>query len=146
LAGESSVLLVNDDPGQLLALEAILADIGQNVVTARSGEEALKYVLKHEFALILLDIRMPQMDGFETAALIRQRKASAKTPIIFITAYNSSETHISRGYSLGAVDYIHAPVISEVLRAKVAALVELHNKTVQVRRQAELLRDQERLE
>jgi signal transduction histidine kinase len=146
LAGESSVLLVNDDPAQLLALEAVLADVGQNVVTARSGEEALRYVLKHDFALILLDVRMPGIDGFETAALIRQRKASAKTPIIFISAYDSSETHVSRGYSLGAVDYIHTPVISEVLRGKVSALVELHNKTQQVRRQAELLREKERLE
>ncbi len=146
LEPEASVLVVNDHPGQLLALEAILADVGQNVVTARSGEEALKCVLKREFALILLDIQMPGMDGFETAALIRQRKKSANTPIVFITAYDSSETHVSRGYSLGAVDYLHAPIIPVVLQAKVTALVELYNKSLQVRRQAELLREKERIE
>lgn len=146
VAVKPSVLVVNDDLRQLFALEALLVDVGQKVVQARSGEEALKFVLDQEFALILMDVKMPGMNGFETAALIRQRKQSANTPIIFITAYDSNETHVSRGYSLGAVDYIHAPIIPEVLQGKVGALVELYNKTLEVRRQAELLREKERLD
>src|SRR5262245_47624335 len=115
---------------------AILADLGQNVVTAQSGREALRHLLTQEFALILLDVDMPEMDGFETAQLVRERKNSAHTPIIFITAYGD-DTHVSRGYSLGAVDYLLAPVIPEVLRTKVAVFVELFKKNAQIRQQAE---------
>src|SRR5690349_7506503 len=111
--GKVNVLLVDDRPDKLLALEAVLEDLGQNIVRAYSGREALRHVLTTEFAVILLDVNMPGMDGFETAGLIRQRKSSEHVPIIFITAF-SDEMHIARGYSLGAVDYILAPVIPEV--------------------------------
>ena len=102
----------------------MLEDLGQNIVRAYSGREALRHVLQQEFAVILLDVNMPGMDGFETAALIRQRKSSEHTPIIFITAFGD-EMHAARGYSLGAVDYILTPVVPEVLRTKVAVFVDL---------------------
>jgi signal transduction histidine kinase len=136
--GKVNILLVDDRPDKLLALEAVLEDLGQNVVRAYSGREALRYVLSHEFAVILLDVNMPGMDGFETAALIRQRKNSEHVPIIFITAFGD-EMLASRGYSLGAVDYILTPVVPEVLRSKVAVFVDLFKKTEQVKRQAESL-------
>jgi signal transduction histidine kinase/DNA-binding response OmpR family regulator len=130
-----NILVVDDVPEKLIALEAILEDLGR-VVCARSGREALRRLLDQDFALILLDVNMPGMDGFETASLIRQRKKSEHTPIIFITGF-SDETHVSRGYSLGAVDYILTPVVPEVLRAKVAVFVDLYRKTELVRRQGE---------
>ncbi|PYQ01478.1 MAG: histidine kinase [Acidobacteria bacterium] len=135
-----SILLVDDRPDKLMVLEAVLSDLGQNLVKATSGKDALKAVLKQDFAVILLDVNMPTMDGFETAALIRQRKKSEKTPIIFFTALSDTETHVTRGYSLGAVDYIRVPVEPDILRAKVAAFVDLYKKTEQVKRQAELMR------
>jgi PAS domain S-box-containing protein len=141
--GTVNILLVDDRPDKLLALETILADLGQNLVKAESGREALRCLLQGEFAVILLDVNMPGMDGFETASLIRQRKNSEHTPIIFITAFNDTENHVSRGYSLGAVDYILTPVLPEVLRTKVSVFVELSKKTEQVKRQAESLRDVE---
>ncbi len=130
-----NILVVDDVPDKLIALGAILEDLG-NVVSVRSGREALRRLLDQDFALILLDVNMPGMDGFETASLIRQRKKSEHTPIIFITGF-SDETHVTRGYSLGAVDYILTPVVPEVLRAKVAVFVDLYRKTEQVRRQGE---------
>jgi signal transduction histidine kinase/DNA-binding response OmpR family regulator len=135
----ASILIVDDRPDKLLALEAVLEDLGPNIVRAYSGREALRQVLQHEFAVILLDVNMPDMDGFETAALIRQRKNSESTPIIFITSFGD-EMHAARGYSLGAVDYIQAPVVPDVLRTKVTVFVELFTKTEQVKRQAESLR------
>jgi len=137
--GKVNVLLVDDRPDKLLALEAVLEDLGENVVRAYSGREALRHVLAQDFAVILLDVNMPGMDGFETAALIRQRKSSEHTPIIFITAFGD-EMLASRGYSLGAVDYILTPVVPEVLRSKVAVFVDLFRKSEQVRRQADSLR------
>src|SRR4051812_25217827 len=137
--GKVNILLVDDRPDKLLALEAVLEDLGQNIVRAYSGREALRHVLNTEFAVILLDVNMPGMDGFETASLIRQRKSSEHVPIIFITAFGD-EMHMARGYSLGAVDYILTPVIPEVLRSKVTVFVDLFRKTEQVRRQAESLR------
>jgi PAS domain S-box-containing protein len=134
------ILLVDDRPDKLLALESVLTDLGQDVVTATSGREALKRLLGEDFAVILLDVNMPGMDGFETAALIRQRPRSEKTPIIFVTAMSDTETHVSRGYSLGAVDYIRAPVDPEVLKTKVAVFVDLFNRTERVKRQAERMR------
>ncbi|MEX0653376.1 MAG: response regulator [Phycisphaeraceae bacterium] len=136
---KANILLVDDRPGSLLALEAALADLGQNIVKASSGREALKHVLKMEFAVILLDVHMPGLDGFETARLIRQRKQSRHTPIIFVTGY-TDELHVAKGYSLGAVDYILAPVVPEVLRAKVGVFVELFCKTQQIADQADSLR------
>jgi signal transduction histidine kinase/response regulator RpfG family c-di-GMP phosphodiesterase len=132
-----SILIVDDRPDKLLAHETVLADLNQNLVRATSGKEALRCLLKQDFAVILLDVNMPGMDGFETAALIRQRMRSETTPIIFISAVNDTETHVSRGYSLGAVDYILTPVVPEILRAKIAVFVDLFKKTEQVKRQAE---------
>src|SRR5918992_2722857 len=136
---KARILIVDDRPEKLLALEAVLEDLGESIVRAYSGREALRHVLDTEFAVILLDVNMPGMDGFETASLIRQRKSSQHVPIIFITAFGD-EMHAARGYSLGAVDYILAPVVPEVLRTKVAVFVDLFRKTEQVKRQAETLR------
>ncbi|MDB6067519.1 MAG: domain S-box [Pedosphaera sp.] len=138
--GKANILLVDDRPDKMLALEAVLSGLGQNLLKANSGKEALKLVLKHEFAVILLDVSMPVMDGFETAALIRQRPSSEHTPIIFVTSFNDSENHIAKGYSLGAVDYILSPIVPAVLKSKVSVFVELFRKTEQIKRQAEHLR------
>jgi signal transduction histidine kinase/DNA-binding response OmpR family regulator len=135
---KASILLVDDRPDKLLALEAVLEDLNQKIVLAYSGREALRHVLEEDFAVILLDVNMPGMDGFETASLIRHRSNSRHTPIIFITAFGD-EMHAARGYSLGAVDYILAPVLPEVLRTKVAVFVDLFVKTQQIKMQAESL-------
>ena len=132
-----SILIVDDRHDKMLAYETILADLKENIVCARSGKEALRCLLQQDFAVILLDVNMPVMDGFETAALIRQRPRSETTPIIFISAVNDTDTHVSRGYSIGAVDYILTPVVPEILRAKIAVFVDLFKKTEQVKRQAE---------
>ncbi|MGH7946424.1 MAG: response regulator, partial [Opitutaceae bacterium] len=142
------ILLVDDTPDKLLALEAALGDTGETLVRAESGREALRLVLRREFAVILLDINMPGMDGFETATLIRQRKSSAHTPIIFITSFSTADVEVYRGYSLGAVDYLFTPVTPEVLRSKVAVFVELARKNREIQRQAEALRlvEEERMQ
>src|SRR5881396_1911694 len=136
---KGSILLVDDHVENLLALEALLSDLGQNLVRAASGLEALRLLLHQEFALILLDVDMPTINGFDTAALIRQRDRSRHTPIIFLTAINTTEQHVFTGYSLGAVDYLTKPFVPEILRSKVIAFVELHKKTEQVEKQAALL-------
>jgi two-component system sensor histidine kinase/response regulator len=123
-----------------MAMETILAKLGQTIVIAHSGNEALRLLLDHDYAVILLDVNMPGLDGFETANLIRQRKSLEHTPIIFITGVSDTETHVSRGYSLGAVDYILTPVLPEVLRTKVSVFVELFKKNQQLKRQALRLR------
>jgi signal transduction histidine kinase len=132
-ADKVNILLVDDRPDKLLAVESVLADLGQNIIKAHSGKEALRCLLQDDFAVILLDVNMPGLDGFETAALIRQRKKSEHTPIIFLTAVSDTDTHLSRGYSLGAVDYILAPFLPDVLRTKVSVFVELHRKSDQIR-------------
>ncbi|HKP12765.1 MAG TPA: response regulator [Blastocatellia bacterium] len=134
-----NILLVDDRPENLLALEATLGYLDQNIVKANSGVEALKLLLDHDFALILMDVHMPELDGFETAALIRQREKSQAVPIIFLTAMNKSDGQVFRGYSLGAVDYIFKPFEPEILKAKVAVFIELYKKTEEIKRQAELL-------
>lgn len=143
-AGESeprvNILMVDDTPENLVALEAVLSDLGQNIVKARSGEEALRLLLKQDFAVILLDVNMPGLSGFETAEMIRQRKSSEHTPIIFVSAISTSDTHLFKGYALGAVDYIFTPVIPDVLRSKVAVFVDLLKKTEEAKWQAEQLR------
>src|SRR5579883_2025757 len=131
-----NILIVDDLPEKLLVLESILEELGENVVKASSGAEALRLVLTHDFAVILLDVYMPGMSGFETASLIRQRRKSAHTPIIFITAF-TDEMHSAQGYSMGAVDYILSPVVPEILRTKVKVFVELYRKSQQVKQQAE---------
>jgi Signal transduction histidine kinase len=130
---------VDDRQENLLALEATLGYLDQNIVKATSGREALKLLLDQDFAVILLDVHMPDMDGFETAALIRERQKSQSVPIIFLTAMHKSEGQVFRGYSLGAVDYIFKPFEPEILKAKVAVLIELYKKTEEIKRQAELL-------
>jgi signal transduction histidine kinase/DNA-binding response OmpR family regulator len=131
-----NILVVDDLPDKLLALETVLEGLGENVVTARSGREALRRLLERDFAVILLDVHMPEMDGLETAAMIRQRKKTEHTPIIFVTAFED-ERRLAQGYSLGAVDYILSPVSPEVLRTKVGVFVDLFRMTEQVKRQAE---------
>jgi CheY-like chemotaxis protein len=133
------ILLVDDRPDNLLALEAILASLGQTLVRASSGEEALKALLADDYAVILLDVQMPGMDGFETAAHIKRRERTRDIPIIFLTAINREPQHAFRGYSTGAVDYLAKPFDPWVLRAKVAVFVDLHRKNRQLRRQAELI-------
>src|SRR5215813_7645021 len=127
-----NILLVDDNPGKLLTLETILAGLGQSLVKARSAQEALWQLMRQEFAVLLLDVQMPDMDGFELAALIRGHQRYAHIPIIFISAVNRSEMHIFKGYALGAVDYLDT-LIPEVLRAKVAVFVDLFKKTAEVR-------------
>jgi signal transduction histidine kinase len=135
-----NILLVDDRPENLMAFETVLAPLEQNVISARSGNDALRELLNRKFAVILLDVRMPGMDGYETAALIRQRQASQYTPIIFVTAGGPQDTHVSRGYSLGGVDYLFSPVDPGVMRAKVSVFIELARKAAIIQEQAELLR------
>lgn len=137
---KASILLVDDTPENLIALEAVLSELGQILVKARSGEEALRLLLRQEFAVILLDVNMPGLSGFETAEMIRQRKSTEHIPIIFVSAISTSDTHLFKGYALGAVDYIFTPVIPDVLRSKVNVFVELLKKTEEVKRQGEQLR------
>src|SRR6516164_3651780 len=134
-----NILLVDDHVENLVALEALLSDLDQNIVRARSGIDALRLLLHNEYALIILDVDMPIINGFETAALIRERERSRHTPIIFLTAINKAEQHVFKGYSLGAVDYLTKPFVPEVLLAKVTAFVDLHKKKEEVKRQAKLL-------
>src|SRR5436853_3446241 len=129
------ILVVDDRADKLLTYEVMLAPLNENIVCVRSGKEALRCLLKEDFAAILLDVNMPGMDGFETAALIRQRQRCETTPIIFVSAINDTMNHISRGYSLGAVDYILTPVVPDILRAKIAVFVDLFRKTDQIKRQ-----------
>ncbi|AXK35580.1 response regulator [Streptomyces armeniacus] len=137
---KAKILLVDDRPENLLALEAILSALDQTLVRASSGEEALKALLTDDFAVILLDVQMPGMDGFETAAHIKRRERTRDIPIIFLTAINHGPHHTFRGYAAGAVDYISKPFDPWVLRAKVSVFVELYMKNVQLREQASLLR------
>jgi PAS domain S-box-containing protein len=139
----ANVLLVDDRPENLLALEAILEPLGQTLLTANSGENALRQLLRHDVAVILLDVQMPDLDGFETARLIKQRERTSHVPIIFVTAISKDEQQVFRGYSAGAVDYVFKPFSPEVLRSKVSVFIELHEKTQQLQEQAELLKEQE---
>src|SRR5438309_7984400 len=129
------VLLVDDDERNLLAVQSTLEDLGE-VVEARSGEEALRHLLKGEFAVILLDVYMPGMDGYETAQIIRSREQTKRIPIVFLSAVNKETEHLMRGYSMGAVDYVFKPVDSVVLRSKVAVFVDLFAMTKEIQRKA----------
>ncbi|MGG6237400.1 response regulator [Nodosilinea sp. AN01ver1] len=137
-----NILLVDDQPENLVALEAILGDLGANLVKSTSGKEALRCLLQDDFALILLDVQMPQMDGFEVATLIRRRPRSQDTPIIFLTAFSSSEQFMFKGYALGAVDYLIKPIAPNVLLSKVAIFIELFKKTEALRQKTEILQRQ----
>jgi PAS domain S-box-containing protein len=132
------ILLVDDNADNLVSLEAALDTLNEDLVSARSGTEALRYLLENDFAAILLDVKMPDMDGFETAELIRSRKRSQHTPILFLTAYRNEE-HLFRGYDLGAVDFLFKPIVPEILRSKVAVFVELSRSAQVQRKQAEIL-------
>jgi signal transduction histidine kinase/DNA-binding response OmpR family regulator len=136
-----NILMVDDSATNLLALEAILQAPDRKLVSASSGEDALRYLLTDEVAVILMDVYMPGLDGLETAELIRGRDKSRNIPIIFLTADSTGGRHLSRGYSLGAVDYIVKPIEPDILRSKVAVFVELFKKTREVKQQAELLRE-----
>ena len=142
----ASILVVDDNPSKLLALEAVLAPLGHRIVCADSGRTALRRLLSEDFAVILLDVRMGDMDGFETAALIRERSRSEKTPIIFVTALSQAEADMERGYALGAVDFVFSPITPEALRNKVGVFVDLYNKTEEIKRQSDRLRRLEMIE
>lgn len=129
-----NILLVDDQPNKLLAYEVILRDLGENLITASSAREALEHLLKVDIAVILVDVCMPELDGFELAAMIREHPRFQKTAIIFVSAINLTDVDRMRGYELGAVDYVPVPVISEVLRAKVRIFAELYRKTRQLER------------
>src|SRR5258705_9689945 len=132
----AGILVVDDLAEQRLAIEVSLADLGEQVISISSGRDALKYLLDHDVAVILLDVNMPEMDGFETAALIRHRPRTATTPIIFLTADHDA-MQASRGYALGAVDYITCPFLPDVLRTKVSVFVALHSAQLRIREEAE---------
>jgi signal transduction histidine kinase/DNA-binding response OmpR family regulator len=137
-----NILMVDDSPTNLLALEAILRGPDRNLIPISSGKDALRYLLDNEAAVVLLDVYMPGIDGLETAQLIRGREKSRDTPIIFLTANSTGVRHLSRGYSLGAVDYIVKPIEPEILRSKVNVFVDLYRKNREIRRQAQLLQAQ----
>jgi signal transduction histidine kinase len=140
------ILVVDDDAANLLAIEAALGDLGPRLVKASSGREALRRLLQQDFALILLDVHMPSMDGFETAGLIRARQRNRHVPIIFVTAYGQSDARVLEGYALGAVDFLFKPIVPEVLRAKALVFVELQQRTAKVEQQARQIQEHERLE
>ncbi|MBN8473063.1 PAS domain S-box protein [Corallococcus exiguus] len=140
----AAILMVDDHPANLLALEAILEPLGQDLVKATSGEEALKQLLQRDFAVILMDVQMPGLDGFQTAALIKQRERTRTIPIIFLTALSRDAAHVFKGYAHGAVDYLLKPFDPEILRSKVSVFVDLFLKEQQLQRQAALLRQRDR--
>src|SRR5262245_47514123 len=124
----ANILIVDDRPDGLHALESVLTELGEPIVRASSGQEALRLALDEEFAVILLDVRMPDMDGFEAAKLLRSRPKTRHTPIIFVTGMDDSALNIERGYQVGAVDCLFKPFVPEVLRSKVRFFIDLHRK------------------
>jgi signal transduction histidine kinase len=145
-ASVTDILVVDDNARNLLAIDAALGDFAGRVVKAKSGEDALRALLRQDFAVILLDVQMPGLDGFETARLIRTRDRCRHTPIIFVTAFDQKRDEVLRGYQLGAVDFLFKPITPEILKAKVAAFVELRKHVAEIARQAKLLREHERRE
>jgi signal transduction histidine kinase len=141
-----NILLVDDRPENLLALEAILEPLGQELIRANSGPEALKRVLEMEFAVILLDVQMPGMNGFEVAEIIKSRERSRTIPIIFLSAISKEDAYVFKGYSMGAVDYVFKPFNPDVLRSKVAVFVDLFMKQREIQRQGDLLRESQKRE
>ncbi len=139
-----NILMVDDVPAKLTTHEAVLAELDENVIKASSGREALEYLLKQEFAVILLDVNMPEMDGFETARMIRQRPKFEHTPILFLTAYNTSDLDRLRAYDIGAADYLFLPIVPEVLKAKVRVVVQLARQKQIIEEQAEALTEHNR--
>jgi signal transduction histidine kinase len=145
-AEKAEILLVDDLPENLMALQAILEPLDQTLVSVASGEEALRQVLKRDFALILMDVQMPGMDGFEAAHILKQRERSRHIPILFVTAVSRDQEYVFRGYSAGAVDYIFKPIHPDILRSKVKVFIDLCLQRRQIERQAELLRVSEQQE
>ena len=141
---KANILLVDDRPANLLALEAILDPLDQRLVRATSGEEALEKLADEEFAVILMDVRMPGMDGLRTAEVICQRESAARVPIIFLTAVPIGNADVASGYARGAVDFLLKPFDPEILRSKVSVFVDLHQKEQMIKRQSALLRQRER--
>ncbi len=135
----TKILLVDDEPANLFALQAVLGPLNLSLISAHSGRDALRCLLHDEFALILLDVRMPDMDGYETAALIRERDKSKFTPIIFLTAFEAEDNDVARGYGVGAVDYIFKPFDADILRAKVSVFVNLYQMTDKLKKQEDNL-------
>src|SRR5581483_532482 len=134
MSDKVNILLVDDQPGKLLSYEVMLRDLGENLLMASSANEALEVLLKNEVAVILIDVCMPELDGFELAAMIRQHPRFQKTALIFISAIHLSESDYLRGYDAGAVDYVPVPVVPEVLRAKIRVFVDLYRKPRQLER------------
>lgn len=142
-----NILMVDDSPDKLIAMESVLGELGQNIVKVSSGEEALRILLKQEFALILLDVNMPGMDGFETAQLIRKRKSLELIPIIFVTSLSTTDADVFKGYAFGAVDYILTPILPKILKTKVGVFVDLWKQRRELEARAEALKNlNERLE
>src|SRR5439155_12144668 len=139
-----NILLVDDQPAKLLAYEVILKELGENLVKASSGREALEFLLKNDVAIILVDVCMPELDGFELAAMIREHPRFQKTAMIFISAIQVSDIDRLRGYEMGAVDYVPVPVVPEVLRAKIKVFAELYRKTRELERLNQELEDRVR--
>ena len=129
-----NILLVDDQPAKLLSYEVILQELGENLLMAKSGREALEHLLKNEVAVILVDVCMPEQDGFELVAMIREHPRFQKTAIIFVSAIMMAEPDRLRGYEAGAVDYVSVPIIPEILRAKVKVFAELYRKTRELER------------
>ena len=127
-AEPAHVLIVDDEPKNLMVLETVLDDPAYRLVRAGSGQEALLALMEREFAVLVLDVRMPGMTGFELAQMVKQRRKTAGVPIIFLTAYYNEDQHVLEGYDSGAVDYLHKPVNAAVLRSKVAAFAEMHRR------------------
>ena len=147
MSGQSvKLLLVDDRPENLLALEAILEPLGQVLIRANSGPDALKQVLAEDFAAILLDVQMPVMNGFEVAEIIKSREKSRTIPIIFLSAISKEDAYVFKGYSMGAVDYVFKPFNPDILRSKVAVFVDLYLKQSEIQRQADLLRESQKRE
>jgi signal transduction histidine kinase len=138
----ASVLVVDDQPANLIAMRALLRTLGHTVVTVPSGQEALRAVETQEFAVILMDVHMPILDGFETVARLRREHPTVHTPVLFISAVYDQTPHVSRGYALGAVDYLPRPMDPDLLRAKVASFVSLYRRGAELRRRAEIIREQ----
>src|SRR5215203_1321895 len=136
---KANVLLVDDRPENLLAMQSILEDLGQNLVCATSGHEALRFLLTEDVALILLDVQMPGLNGFEFAELVRERERTQHTPIIFISATSRDEQYVFKGYSLGAVDYMTKPFEPEILKSKVRFFTRIFLQNQEIKRQAQLL-------
>src|SRR5689334_19958449 len=129
-----NILLVDDQPGKLLSYETILAELDENLIRANSGKEALEYLLKQDFAVVLVDVCMPELDGFELASMIRNHPRFQRTAILMVSSVLVEDVHRLKGYDSGAVDYVSVPIVPEILRAKVAVFSDLYRKREELKR------------